>query len=141
MNHLTKQIRLDFRSGVPIYVQIMEQIEHLVATQELHPGDQLPTVRELATELKVNWNTIARAYRLLDEAHLISTQRGRGTYVWEAPSEETLRQLHQEGLDGLTRRYLREAAQRGCTPEEVNTTFQQLLAAWKQGAELQEEET
>ncbi len=139
MNQLTKQIRLDFRSGVPIYIQIVEQIEKRIASQELKVGDQLPTVRELATDLKINWNTVARAYRSLDEARLISTQRGRGTYVWEPPSEETLRLLRQEGLEGLTRRYLHEAVQRGCTPEEVNRIIQPMLEAWKQGVQPQEE--
>lgn len=67
------QIKLDFRSEVPIYSQIAEQIQQLVAKGELHLGDQLPTVRELATELRVNFNTVARAYRLLDDARLIST--------------------------------------------------------------------
>ncbi len=83
-------IQLDFRSGQPIYLQIVEQIRKLVAGGELKQGDQLPTVRQLATELRVNFNTVARAYRLLDEAGLISTQQGRGTYIWEAPSPETL---------------------------------------------------
>ncbi len=61
-------ITIDFRSGQPIYVQIIEQIQRLVAAGELKQGDQLPTVRQLATDLRVNFNTVARAYRLLDEA-------------------------------------------------------------------------
>ena len=81
---LVSRIRLDFRSGVPIYTQVMEQIEQLVEAGVLQPGDQLPTVRALAQELRVNFNTIARAYRLLDEAGIISTQQGRGTYILEA---------------------------------------------------------
>ena len=87
------QIQIDFRSGVPIYTQIMEQIQHKVASGELKPGDQLPTVRQLATDLRVNFNTVARAYRLLDEAGLISTQQGRGTYIWAAAPAESKRQL------------------------------------------------
>ncbi len=139
MNQITQHIQLDFRSGAPIYVQVVEQIQGMIASGDLRPGDQLPTVRELATELKVNWNTIARAYRMLDEARLISTQRGRGTYVWEAPSEEALRVLRQESFDGLTRRYLREAAQRGCAPEEVAETFRRQLAAWVKDGQPPEE--
>ncbi len=84
----TLNIQIDFRSRQPIYLQIVEQIRKLVAGGELKQGDQLPTVRQLATELRVNFNTVARAYRLLDEAGLISTQQGRGTYIWEAPSAE-----------------------------------------------------
>ena len=75
------QIKLDFRSGIPIYVQIIDQIKHLVATGVLRPDDQLPTVRQLASDLRVNFNTIARAYRMLDEDGVISTQQGRGTYI------------------------------------------------------------
>src|SRR5512139_3159635 len=94
-------IQLDFRSGQPIYLQIVEQIRQMVVSGELQPGDQLPTVRQLATDLRVNFNTVARAYRILDEAGLISTQHGRGTYVWESPSAESLQQLRWQGLEGL----------------------------------------
>ena len=127
------QIKLDFRSGEPIYAQIVEQIRQKVANGELKQGDQLPTVRQLATELRVNFNTVARAYRLLDEAGLISTQHGRGTYIWEEPSEQVTRHLRQQGLEGLTRHYLAEAARRGYSPDEVVEAFEQWMAAWKGG--------
>jgi GntR family transcriptional regulator len=97
-------IEIDFRSGIPIYTQIMEQVRQKVADGELKVGDQLPTVRQMATELRVNFNTVARAYRLLDEAGLISTQQGRGTYIWEKPSEEVLERLRKQSLEDLTRR-------------------------------------
>ena len=59
------RITLDFHSKAPIYTQIVEQVEKLVGAGELKPGDQLPTVRELAADLRINFNTVARAYRLL----------------------------------------------------------------------------
>lgn len=127
------QIRIDFRSSLPIYVQIMEQIRQKVANGELKQGDQLPTVRQLATELRVNFNTVARAYRMLDEAGLISTQQGRGTYIWEQPSAETIQALRQQGLEGLTRRYLAEAAKQGFTPEEVAASLHQHIQNWITG--------
>ncbi len=127
------QIKIDFRSSSPIYVQIMEQIRQKVANGELKLGDQLPTIRQLATELRVNFNTVARAYRLLDEAGLISTQHGRGTYIWEQPSEETLQKLKQKGLDGLTKRYLAEAARQRFSPEEVSAALLQHLRKWIDG--------
>ncbi len=135
MNPLAGKIRVDFRSGEPIYLQIAGQIEHLIAQGDLKLGDQLPTVRELATELKVNWNTVARSYRLLDESHLISTQRGRGTYVWEKPSEATLRKLRQESLEELTRQYLDDAARLGFAPEDIVETAARLLAGWQNGSQ------
>ena len=88
MNPNLLNIQVDLRSDVPIYIQIVEQIQHLVASGQLKPGDQLPTVRQLAAELRINFNTVARAYRILDEAGLISTQQGRGTYIWDQPSTE-----------------------------------------------------
>jgi GntR family transcriptional regulator len=139
LNNLTKHIKLDFRSEVPLYIQIMEQVEQMIASQELKVGDQLPTVRELATDLKVNWNTVARAYRSLDEASLISTQRGRGTYVWEKPTEDDIRKIHQESLEAMTRRYLSSAVRQGFTPQEVSSTFQSFLQQWEEGVTFQEE--
>jgi GntR family transcriptional regulator len=126
-------LQLDFRSGSPIYVQIMEQIRQMVASGELQPGDQLPTVRQLATDLRINWNTVARAYKLLDEAGLISTQQGRGTYVWDKPSEAVTLMLRREALQGLTSRYLAEAIRLGCTPGEVTETFTETFNAWDAG--------
>src|SRR3990170_4045426 len=103
------QIKLDFRSGIPIYVQIMDQIKHLIATGVLRPSDQLPTVRQLAADLRVNFNTVARAYRLLDEAGMISTQHGRGTYILSEPSAKASEALRRQALGGLTRQFLDEA--------------------------------
>lgn len=124
-------IQIDFRSGQPIYVQIMEQIRQMVASGELKQGDQLPTVRHLATDLRVNFNTVARAYRLLDEAGLISTQQGRGTYIWEKPSKETLGHLRHQALESLTRRYLTEAVRLEFSPVEIRAAFDRNLLEWE----------
>jgi GntR family transcriptional regulator len=128
------QIQIDFRSDQPIYVQIVEQIRQRLASGELQPGDQLPTVRQLATDLRVNFNTIARAYRILDEAGLISTQQGRGTYIWEAPTEEKSQHLRRQALEGITRRYLEEAARLGYSPQEVAAILEDQIDRWKNGA-------
>jgi len=115
----TFPVVIDYRSGVPIYLQIVEQVRQRVSAGELRPGDQLPTVRQMATDLRVNFNTVARAYRLLDEAGLISTQQGRGTYIWEGPTEETLKQLKQKSLEELARNYLDEASRLGYSLEDA----------------------
>ena len=125
MAQRTLELKLDFRSGLPIYTQIVEQIRHMLASGELKPGDQLPTVRQLATDLRVNFNTIARAYRMLDEAGLISTQQGRGTYIWETPSPEASQKLRLEGLNELTQRYLAEAVALGFSLDEVRQNFEE----------------
>lgn len=127
---------IDFRSGQPIYLQIVEQIRQKVVKGELKPGDQLPTVRQLATDLRVNFNTVARAYRLLDEAGLISTQHGRGTYIWEPVSPDQMQAIRQQGLESLTRRYLSSAAQLGCAPQEIARVVNQMLEQWQESGEL-----
>lgn len=135
------QLKLDFRSGLPIYIQIMDQIRQQIGSGALQQGDQLPTVRQLATDLRVNWNTVARAYRLLDEAGLISTQQGRGTYIWEAPSEETVHLLRTQALDGLTRRYVAEAGRLGCSPAEVAANIRKALEEWLEAGRVPASET
>jgi GntR family transcriptional regulator len=134
------QFELDFRSGQPIYLQIASQIRQKVAIGELKPGDQLPTVRQMAIDLRINFNTVARAYRMLDEAGLISTQHGRGTYIWEQDSPEIGQRLRQEGIEILARRFLRAAQQQGYTTEEVQTALNELMAARQQGDDIPDEE-
>lgn len=121
------EFNLDLRSGVPIYVQVVEQVQELVATGQLSPGDQLPTVRQLASELRVNFNTIARAYRMLDEAGLISTQQGRGTYILDQSEEQLKDLLKKETLQGQVARFMSELARQGYSKEQIYEAFQNLL--------------
>ena len=114
-------IQIDFRSDVAIYTQIVEQLHRqMIHTGEIKVGDQLPTVREMAADLRVNFNTVARAYRILDEAGLISTQKGRGTYIWEPPTETAMKKLREENLESLTQNYLREAQKLGFSSQDIN---------------------
>jgi len=136
LNTVQLSIQIDHRSDVPIYVQIMEQVRQQVASGKLKPGDQLPTVRQLATELRVNFNTVARSYRLLDEAGLISTQQGRGTYIWEMPSPQVMEHLRHESLQGLTRHFLHEAQRMSFTHMEVKVEIDEQLSSWKAGDDL-----
>jgi GntR family transcriptional regulator len=112
-------LEIDFRSGIPIYLQVVERIKERLASGQLKPGDQLPTVRSLALDLRVNFNTIARAYRIMDEAGIISTQQGRGTYILEAPPPEILGNMRTDALADLTRRYIADAERLGAQPNEL----------------------
>lgn len=125
-------LQLDFRSGLPIYNQIVEQIQQSIATGTLKPGDQLPTVRALAEELRVNFNTVARAYRLLDEGRIISTQQGRGTYITEIPPPEASERLRRESLQALARRYIRESTRLGFSGQEISQMVSDQLKSWKE---------
>ncbi len=126
------QIEVDLISKVPIYVQIIDQIKHMIATGALRPDDQLPTVRQLATDLRVNFNTIARAYRMLDEEGLISTQHGRGTYILGPVSEKNGEKLRRQDLDWFTRHYLNEAHQLGYSAEDIQPILTEYLQAWRE---------
>lgn len=128
MKPLAEQIKLDFRAGEPLYMQIARQVEQLVASGMLQVGDQLPTVRELATELRINFNTVARAYHVLDDQGLISTQRGRGTYIWEQPTEEMMQKLKQKTLEELARHYLEESQNLGYDPQQATDVLRQIIA-------------
>ena len=125
-------LEIDFRSGIPIYLQVVERIKERLAAGQLRPGDQLPTVRSLAMELRVNFNTIARAYRIMDESGIISTQQGRGTFILELPSPEVSESIRQKALEELTRRYLADAEQMGVSPEELEEVLNKQVRQWKE---------
>ena len=131
-------LQLDFRTGLPIYIQITNQIESRVIGGKLKPGDQLPTVRALASELRVNFNTVARAYRMLDEARIISTQQGRGTYITEVSPPEVKERLRNETLEALARRYIGEALRLEFSKPEISQMIKDQLKAWKESQESEE---
>lgn len=124
------EFRIDPEDPVPIYLQIVQTIKHQVATGKLKPGTQLPTVRELATTLRVNPNTIARAYDQLDTDSVITTQQGRGTFVREHPDNAHLTRVRQEQLKGLMDGAIGKALSLGYPIDEVRNAFEAQLARW-----------
>jgi len=129
-------LEIDFRSGIPIYMQVVERIKERIAGGKLAPGSQLPTVRSLALELRVNFNTIARAYRILDETGIISTQQGRGTYVMNMPQPEVSEKMRQEALAALTRRYLADAERLGASSQDLDQILKDQATRWQQTGHL-----
>src|SRR2546421_11421235 len=98
------QIHISANDGVPIYVQIINQVKRLIGSGRLSAGDELPPIRVLAEQLVVNPNTVARAYLELERAGVVTKRQGAGTYVAENPSplsrKEKLRIL-SERADAL----------------------------------------
>ena len=124
-------VRLDPRSAEPIYLQIMSQIKHLIAAGKLKPDDQLPTVRQLAVELRVDPNTVARAYRQLVEDGVIASQQGRGTYVLDRPPPADQRKQRREKLLAVTDAFLREVERLGFAPDELEKIWNDRFANWQ----------
>ena len=112
------RLHISTKDAVPIYQQIVTQIKHMVASQRLRPGDEVPPIRVLAEQLLINPNTVARAYRELERAGILASRRGSGTRVSEKGSPlgyaERLRVL-TERVEGL----LVEADQLDFTVEDV----------------------
>ncbi len=132
-------LQIDFRSGLPIYTQIVNQVQTQVVGGVLKPGDQLPTVRALAEELRVNFNTVARASRILDEARIISTQQGRGTYITEVPPPDVTEKLRKEALEVLAQRFISEAMRLEFSKTEISRMVRDQLNAWTATEETESE--
>jgi GntR family transcriptional regulator len=118
--------RLDSASGVPFYRQITDQILGGIATGGLSAGEQLPTVRALAVELKVNLNTVAKAYKELEIRGVLNTQQGSGTFV--APVEVRRDQVERRRqVVQLVDEFLARAAALGLPPTEVARELEERL--------------
>jgi GntR family transcriptional regulator len=126
------KLHIESESKVPIYAQIEEQVRAMIAAGQLRPGDQLPTIRQLAADLRVNYNTVAHAYVELDRAGVITTQRGIGTFVAGVPDDEELARLRESQLRSILHSSLEEAHRLGYSPDEVAAAFHRGLADWLQ---------
>lgn len=116
---------LDYSSGVPIYRQIIDQIRYGIASGQLRLGEQLPTVRALAVELKVNLNTVSKAYKELEIKEILSTQQGSGTYINK--SEVMLSKKERtDRLREICTQFTSKAFSYGFTLEEIIQALQLL---------------
>lgn len=131
-------IRISAESRIPIYTQIVDRVRHLVATGKLKPGEQLPTIRQLAVDLRVDPNTVARAYAILDAEGVISTQQGRGTFIVEHPDEERLASFRAEQLRQMLSQVIMETLSLGYAPEDVRNAFLAEIEAWEKRAQVEE---
>lgn len=122
-------LTVDPRSGVPIYLQIIEQIKRSIALGVLQAGEQLPTVKQLAVDLTVNPNTVARAYRELEREEVIETAPGRGSFVRSngvTQSPKVAAEIAGDALDLA----LREARSVGLERDDVRRLFEDALTRW-----------
>jgi len=119
------EFRLDSRSGVPAYRQIIDQVLGGIATGSLHGGDQLPTVRQLAVDLAINPNTVVRAYRELEIRDVVSTQQGTGTFITDKKPKPNEME-RQRRVAQLAGELLARAGAEGISLQELVDYFSEL---------------
>jgi|SRR5580765_2818377 GntR family transcriptional regulator len=112
-------LTVDHRHPTPLYAQLEQGIRGAIGAGRLPPGAQLPTVRQLAVELKVNANTVARVYADLERAGVLETRRGVGTFVATAQPALGSKRGRENELKAIVRRAIDEAASRGFSITDV----------------------
>jgi len=120
-------------SGVPIYLQLMEQVKHAIETGALRPGEQLPSIRPLAEELVVNPNTVAKAYRELEHEGVIELRQGAGAFVSDkAPTKKDADKLR--AAQATVASAIEKLRERGVTDEEIRRLVEaELSGVYKSG--------
>jgi GntR family transcriptional regulator len=125
--------RLPQSSGVPVYLQLMEQLRHAVETGTLREGDQLPTIRKVAGDLVVNPNTVARAYRELEHEGILELKHGTGAFVKAAGGRaRVLRNAH-----ALVRGAIERLASLELTDDELRRVLESELAQARAGQRVE----
>jgi GntR family transcriptional regulator len=127
-------IKVDSTDGVPLYLQIAQEIKHSIAVGSVQAGDQLPSVRDIATQITVNPNTVAKAYRELESRGIVETRRGTGTFV----SDETQtfsREERKKVIVKLIDKLLDEAMHLKISDEELGRLVSDRIAAFKKARE------
>src|SRR3954463_12397050 len=112
-------ISIDPQDATPIYAQLERALRAAIATGRLKPGDQLPTVRQLAVELSINANTVARVYAELERASVIETRRGVGSFINAPPTQAHPPRDHEKRINRFITRMLAEADAAGFTYDDV----------------------
>ncbi|HTH99880.1 MAG TPA: GntR family transcriptional regulator [Acidisoma sp.] len=111
---------IDTKHPTPLYHQLERSIKFAIATGKLRIGDQLPTVRQLAVELKINANTVAKVYAELERSGVLQTRRGVGTFVHDRPAEVAFsRRDRERHLRELSDHFIAETHSRGFSIDEV----------------------
>ena len=121
---------VDPRSGVPLYLQLIEQIKRAVALGTLAAGEQLPTVKALAVDLIINPNTVARAYRELERDRVIETSPGRGSFVRAGEMPAEARRPGFDVAEGVLSDAVRESRALGVAARDLRTLFERAIARW-----------
>jgi len=119
---------IDVRDAMPLHAQLERSIRVAIASRRLRPGDQLPTVRQLAVALRINANTVARVYTQLERDRVLETRRGVGTFVTSAaPASPRNDDARRAELTAIVTRALAEASARGFSAADVRRELQSIV--------------
>ena len=118
-------VAIDPRDKTPLYTQLERGLRAAMATSRLRPGDQLPTVRQLAVELKINANTVGRVYADLERSGAIETRRGVGSFVTASADRARPPKEYEKRLRAFVTRVLAEAGTAGFSVEDIINRLQQ----------------
>src|SRR5947209_13399328 len=111
---------IDTNHPTPLYAQLERSIRFAIATGKLRIGEQLPTVRQMAVELRINANTVAKVYAELERAGVVETRRGVGTFVSARPAEASIgRRDREKQLRELADHFIAETGTRGFSIDDV----------------------
>ncbi|MEO9171192.1 MAG: GntR family transcriptional regulator [Candidatus Baltobacteraceae bacterium] len=125
-------LTVDPRSGVPIYLQVIEQVKRSVALGILQAGEQLPTVKQLALDLTINPNTVAKAYRELERDGVIETAAGRGSFVRTNGSVESMKAAASDVARDAFESVVREAKSIGLNADDIRNLTNAAIDRWFQ---------
>ncbi len=126
------ELKLNQHSPTPLYKQIEEQVRELIATEKLKQGDRLPAIRQLARSLKVNQNTVVKAYLELEREQIVVCRRGGGTVVSAKSTDPSILSLHQKRLSDIMNSDIVQVLSMGYSPEEVEAAFHLHISRWRE---------
>jgi len=132
-----REIRIDIHSTTPLYQQIAEQLRQLIATEQIKPGDRLPSIRHLSAVLNINPNTVCRAYLELEQEQILVSRRGGGTSVKAQDIAPDVRSNRQKKLLENMNEDIVKSLSQGYRPEELEAAFYLSLERWREERELE----
>src|SRR5215472_9883 len=115
---MSQMFQINVAHPMPIHAQLEVSIRHAIMVGKLRIGEQLPTVRQLAVDLRINANTVAKVYAGLERSGVVETRRGIGTVVRARPTEPQARQHREKELQDLVNRWIAEAGALGFSPDD-----------------------
>jgi molybdate-binding protein/DNA-binding transcriptional regulator YhcF (GntR family) len=127
-----KEVKVDFHSTVPLYQQVAEQLRQLIATEQVKPGERLPSIRQLSQFLSINPNTVCRAYLELEQEQILISRRGGGTSVKSRDIAPDVRSGRQKKLLENMNEDIVKSLSQGYSPEELEAAFYLSLERWRE---------